>query len=248
MQVQSIQTELVHVNDDLFSVLSKALKTNIPERSVVVVTSKIIALCEGRVVNKNGSNKHDLVRQEAEWYTEPSRSKYDVMLAIKQNQLFVNAGIDESNADGQFVLWPKNPQQSANKIWSWLRETFSLSEIGVIVSDSKTTPLYWGVTGAAIAHCGFQTLSSKIGQSDLFGVPLKMTQVNVAQALAAAAVYEMGEASERTPLALVTDIRDITFQDQPPTTQELQNLRINLEEDVYEPILMSAPWKQGEGK
>lgn len=244
MRVQALQTPLVHRGDNIWDILGDSLLF-VPEKSVVVVTSKILSLSERRTVPVGEISKHDLIRQEAEWYTEPHSSKYDLMMTIKRHQLFINAGIDESNANGHFVLWPEDPQQWANEIWAWLRASFGLREVGVIVSDSKTSPLYWGVTGAAIAHCGFQALSSKFDQPDLFQRPLKMTQVNVAQALAAAAVYEMGEADERTPLAVIEDIRDITFQSRPPTDAELEALQIELEDDAFAPILSKAEWKRG---
>lgn len=244
MKVTAYRSPLVHTNDSLFDVLGQTLEI-VPESSVVAITSKIIGLCEGRVVPVDSIDKHELVRQEAEWYTEPQVSAYDVMLAVKRNQLFVNAGIDESNSEDGYVLWPLDPQESANEIWEWLRQNFGLKDVGVIVTDSKTIPLYWGVVGAGIAHCGFRALNSKIGEDDLFGRKMKMTQVNVAQALAAAAVFEMGEAAERTPVAVIDEIRDIEFQDRPPTAEELDLLKIDLKDDVYAPILTRADWKRG---
>jgi putative folate metabolism gamma-glutamate ligase len=244
MQVTAYPSPLVRAGDNLYDVLSQTL-VQIPEGSVVAITSKIIALSENRVVDKDSISKHDLVRQEADQYTEPHSSKYDMMLAVKNHQLFVNAGIDESNADGKYVLWPSDPQRSANRIWEWLRLNFGVQRVGVIITDSKTAPLHWGVTGASIAHCGFRELNSKIGEKDLFGRELHMTQVNVSQALAAAAVFEMGEASEGTPVALIENIRDIEFQDRPPTAEELDSLKIELEDDVYAPILTQADWQSG---
>ncbi len=248
MRVQAIATPIIQKNDDLWAILDATLPQDIPERTVLAITSKVLSFAEGNLVPAQGVNKHDLVRQTAEWYTEPHSSKYNMMLAIKHHHLFVNAGIDASNADGHFILWPEDLQGWANDIWHWLREHRHLKEVGVIVTDSKTTPLFWGVTGAALSHSGFLALSRKIDQPDLFGRPMEMTQVNVAQALAAAAVYEMGETNECTPIALVSEIRDITFQDRPPSEQELADLVIEMEDDVYAPILQSAPWKPGQNK
>lgn len=244
MRVQALSTPTIHTGDTFWSILSDALPA-LPEKSVLVVTSKVLSLCEGNVRSLAEWEKHALVAEEAEWYTDPHSSKYDLMLTIKHNQLCVNAGIDESNADGQYVLWPQDPQRWANEIWLWLRQEFGVQEVGVLITDSKTTPFHWGVTGTALAHCGFSALASKIDRSDLFGRPLKMTQVNVAQALAAVGVFEMGEADESTPLALVEDIRDITFQLQPPSEEELRHLTIDIKDDVYAPVLLSADWKKG---
>lgn len=229
------------------------LPETLPENSVVAVTSKIIALAENRVIAipSNGSKeevrafKHDIVRQESERYIDSQESKYDVMLTIKNRLLAVNAGIDESNTDGVYVLWPQDCQLIANEIWLWLRKQYGVQNVGVIVTDSKTTPLFWGVTGAAVAHSGFLALNDKRHASDIFGRELQMTQVNVMQGLAAAAVLEMGETNEQTPVAVVTDIPEITFQDRTPSDEELASLDIALEDDVYAPILLTAPWKMG---
>jgi len=249
MLITAYTSPLIKKNDNLFDVISQSLPA-LPERSVVVVSSKIISTCEGRFVPKvtdTREEKHALVRQEAQLYTEPHSSKYDLMLTVKGNWMFVNAGLDESNANGQYLLWPKNPQQSANDIWQFLRDHYGVKEVGVTISDSTSIPLNWGVIGHAIAHCGFEALKSYIGKPDLYGRLLKMEQVNMMQSVTAAAVLEMGEGAERTPLAIVQDIRDIVFQDQPPTTQELTDLHIELEDDAFAPILTKADWKKGGG-
>lgn len=250
MHVQALKTPIIAFGQDLWPVFEASIPKDLPERSVVAVTSKILSFSEKNIVPVTEgvkSEKHDLVRQTAEWYTDPHSSKYDMMLAIKHHQMFVNAGIDESNANNHYVLWPNDPQKWANDIWHWLREHRGVKEVGVVVTDSKTTPLYWGVTGASIAHSGFLALSPKFEHPDLFGRPLKMTQVNVAQALAGAAVYEMGETNESTPLAVVTEIRDIVFQDRVPSEKELADLIIELEDDVYAPVLKNAEWIKGGG-
>lgn len=241
MHVHAIHTPVVEPGEDLFSFLRENLQA-VPERSVVAITSKIVSVAQGRVVAQESAEKHDLVRQAAEKYTEPTSSKYDLMLTITEGQLAVNAGIDESNANGMYILWPENPQQVANDIWQFLRQEYHVQEVGVILTDSRTQPLYWGVIGATLAHCGFRALNPLIGQEDIFGREMRMTQESVYQALAVAAVFEMGEAAQQTPLALIKDIRDITFQEHPPTQEELENLHIELEDDVYAPILMHAPW------
>jgi len=89
-------------------------------------------------------------------------------------------------------------------------------------------------------------LINKIGQDDIFGKKLEMTQINVAEAVAIAGVFEMGEGNEQRPLAVVTDFHQpIEFQDHSPTEKELSSLVIAPEDDVYAPVLMSVPWKKG---
>src|SRR5205823_3633039 len=111
-------------------------------------------------------------------------------------------------------------------------------------TDSKTTPLRWGVTGVALAHSGFEALNSYIGQPDLFGRPLHVTRVNVMDALAAAAVLVMGEGAEQTPLAWLDDLPFVRFQPRDPTPDEIAALAIGLDEDLYAPMLTAVPWQR----
>lgn len=248
MIVTPIKTDLVKVGDNLFEVISKNIKT-LPEESVLVVTSKIISVCQGRLIKKlseEKSEKHELIKKEADLYIDPSLSKYDVMLTIKDNILAVNAGIDESNANENFILWPKDIQKVANDIWKFLKEHYQIKKVGVIISDSKTFPLKWGIVGTTVCFSGFKGLYDYRGKEDIFGRKLVMSQINIAEALAISAVLEMGEANEKMPLCIIKNITKIEFQDRVPTKKELKDLIINIQDDVYAPVLMEAKWKKGE--
>jgi dihydrofolate synthase / folylpolyglutamate synthase len=248
MKVTAYRTPIVQPKADLKQVIAQAIPS-LPEKSFLVVTSKIVSTCENRFVMKTTEEKeekHALVRKEAEWYLDAHSSKYNLMLTIKRNWIFVNAGIDESNADNQYILWPQDPQRSVNEIWQFVREHYGIKEVGITLSDSASIPLNWGVTGHEIAYCGFNPLKSYIGKTDLFGREMKMEQVNVAQSITAAAVLEMGEGAECTPLAVVEDVKNVEFQDHVPTEAELAALRITLEDDAFEPLLTKVAWKKGD--
>jgi len=247
MQVSAYHTTLIRAQDDICQVIANAIPS-IPERSFLVIASKIASTVENRFVPKtttDKSEKYELVKKEAEFYLDPLASKYNMMLTVKRNWMFVNAGIDESNANNQYILWPKDPQASVNKIWQFLRVHYGIKEVGVTMSDSISIPLNWGVIGHAIAYCGFNPLKSYIDKPDLFGRLMKMEQVNIMQSITAAAVLEMGEGNESTPLGLVTDIEPVEFLDHIPTEKELADLKITLEDDAYAPILQKADWKKG---
>ena len=250
MKVTAFQTPIIQAGQELFPVIAEAIP-HLPERSVLVIASKIVSTSENRFVPKQDDTKdekHELVKKEAEFYTDPHSSKYNLMLTIKRNWMFVNAGIDESNANNHYILWPEDPQKSVNEIWSFLRQHYGVKEVGVTMSDSASIPLNWGVTGFAIAHCGFNPLKSYIGKPDLFGRTMVMEQVSIMQSVTAAAVLEMGEGNECTPLGLVEEIKDIEFQDHVPSAEELIRMKIDLEDDVFAPILTKADWKRGQGK
>ncbi len=244
MHITTIRTEKITPRSTSVDELLTRYCADIEENTIIVITSKVVSMCEGSVVKKSTQTKGDLAAAEADLYIPPSRSKYDVTLTIKNNQLIPSAGIDESNSDGHFVFWPKDPQKSANTAREYMVNTFGKKNTGVIISDSKTTPLRWGITGTSIAHSGFVALNDYIGKPDIFGRPLTMTKVNVVDALAAAAVLVMGESNEQTPLAIITDVPFVEFQGRNPTNQELDDLHIPLEDDVYAPILTTADWVQ----
>lgn len=264
MRTQALKSKVVRIGDDLLMVIEESLERNLQgvlaEKTVLLVTSKIISYCQGRVLPKQSAEdagkeeKHRLVRAEADWYLPAAYSKYDMMLTIKEQTLTVNAGIDESNAvieDEQgrqqqaFVLWPQQLQETANEIWQFLRRRYGVQEVGVIITDSRSFPLRWGVVGMALVSCGFQSLNDQVGKEDLFGREIKMVKVNVAEALAVAATLEMGEVAEQTPLALVSDCPMVKFMSRPPTAAELAASKIALEDDIYGPLLTAVAWQQG---
>lgn len=242
MTIKPIKTHKITVKDKIFDVIDKYVK-NLEENSILVVTSKIVALCEGSVVDGQES-KDTLVKREADMYLPKETNTYQVFVTIKNNILAVNAGIDESNSHDGYVLWPKDPQKSANTIRSHIRKRFKLKNFGVIITDSKTTPLRYGVTGIGIAYSGFKAINDLIGQPDIFGRKMKMTKVNVMDGISAAASVVMGEGSEQTPLSQVTDIPFVQFADKDPSSEELSQLDIPLEEDVYGEFLKNPSWRK----
>lgn len=247
MQVTPIKTHIIKPNEDLFGILDTYL-VGLKEESVVAISSSVVAICEGRVIPLNQIDKDSLIEQESQLYLPRSSNPYNVSLTITHNMLAASAGIDESNSNGNYVLWPENPQASVNAIRHHLQEKFGLKHIGVILTDSKTTPMRWGVTGIALAYSGFVGVKSLIGKPDLFGHPLEYTTVSVRDSLATAASLEMGESNDSMPLAVITDSRVVEFVDHDPTEEELVKIRITLEEDLYGEFLKNAPWKKGKGK
>lgn len=245
MQVISYATHKIQPNEDLFKILDQYLP-KLKEKSIVAIASKIVGICEGRVVLYESAAQRDaLVEQEAQYYLTPEYNQYGFMITINNNILVASAGIDLSNANGYLSLWPKDPQQSANAIRNYLLKKHNLTHLGVILTDSKLTPLRWGVTGTSIAHSGFRALNNYIGEPDIYGVPLHAAKANLADSLATAAVTEMGEGNEQTPLAVITDTKLVHFQKRNPTKEELASFKIDMEDDVYSSLLTKVTWKKG---
>lgn len=261
MNTISIKTRKVIPNDCTIEALLDEYLPKFSERSVIAVASKVVSICEGRIVKmaerlaQSGEKeqpfdfaqgkKDGLIEEEAQWYLPRSENPYNVSLTITNNTLTPSAGIDESNGNGYFVLWPKDPQRSANRIREHIAKRLALSAVGVVITDSKTTPLRWGVTGMALSHSGFLAINDYVGREDLFGRKFAYEKVNVMDSLAASAAFVMGEGAEQTPLAVITDLPNVEFQDRNPTEEELEKIRITKEEDIYAPFLNAVSWRKG---
>ncbi len=228
--------------DDLFALLAKI---NLKERSIIVVTSKIVSIWQGRCIKVGEvKDKDDLIRKEAELYLPREKvPKGWVMLTMKHSIMIPTAGIDESNANGYYILWPEKPFETAKKIYSFIKKEYKLKKFGVIISDSHTVPLRWGTMGIALSYWGFWPLRDYRGKKDIFGRKLKITQSNIADALATCAVLVMGEGKEQTPIAIIQDVDFIQFGN----FNFLKNnpLSIDREHDIYGPLLNAMEWKKG---
>ena len=243
MRVTPYPTPIIQRNESLEAVCCAALPP-LKERTILCVTSKVVSICEGRTVSKESTDKQTLIQQEADaWLLEDGVLASKFPLTIIHNLLIPAAGIDESNSqEGGFILYPLDPFASAEKLWRHLRGYFQINQLGVIFSDSHTTPLRRGTVGVALSWCGFKPFKDYRGQCDLFGRLLEVTTVNVVDGLAAACVLTMGEGNEGTPLALVEDLEDIVFLDAPPSEKDRKDLLIPHSDDIYAPLLRAARW------
>lgn len=245
MLVRAIKTRpLIPPKDDLLSAIKESLlKYKLKEKSIIVVTSKVVSIWEGRCVKISGElDKDKLIKKEAHKYLDRVTPK-DVMLTIKNNILIPTSGIDESNANGYYILWPEEPFISAKKIYNFIKKEYKLKDFGIIISDSHTTPLRTGIMGIGIAYYGFYPLRDYRGKEDIFKRKLKMSQTNIIDSLSAAAVYEMGEGDEQKPVAIIEDVGDVKFKKN--NLSKNNPLEINIDKDIYAPILKSVKWKKG---
>jgi putative folate metabolism gamma-glutamate ligase len=242
MQISAVKTKRVEVGNSIDDIL-EALPA-LQENDIVCITSKIISICEGAVVDKSSvPDKIDLIYREADLVLPPpAHNPYNIHLTIKNSLLIPTAGIDESNGGDIYILYPKDIQKSATETWNKLRGKHGLKNLGILITDSHTTPMRRGVTGLGIGWCGFEALYDYVGKPDCFGKPLRVTKINIQDALAASAVFVMGEGDEQTPIAIIKNAPKIVFQDRPPSAEEIAEITISLEDDLYAPILMNAPW------
>jgi F420-0:gamma-glutamyl ligase len=227
MKTRAIKTSIFKPKQNLFLFIDKYLP-KISENEVVVVTSKIVALAEGRLVkNIDENSKLKIIKKESEFVLE---TKY-VYLTIKDGIVMANAGVDESNANGDIILLPKNSFTAAAAIREYLKKKHKLNNLGVIISDSRSLPLRSGITGVALGYAGFRGLKDYRKKLDIFGRPFHFSRVDVADSLATAAVYCMGEGDEQQPLAVISN-SEVEFCER----INKKELKIDIKEDIYGPL------------
>lgn len=220
--------------DNLYAVFEESLP-RLREGDVVVITSKVVAIHQGQcILISDKISKNKLIEQEAELLIP----RYEInghgyTLTIKNYTLIASAGIDESNANGYYILWPKHPEKAARELCLYLKKKYGLKKLAVIITDSHITPLHLGTTGVAIGFFGLVPLRDYRKKPDIFGRKLKVTRSNLVDGLAAAAVLCMGEGKEQTPIVVVRNCAEIKFTNK--TT--FQDLVIKPEEDLYYPLL-----------
>lgn len=247
MFVKAIKTRpFMPPKDDLFSLIKESFSNiNLKEESIIVITSKIVSIWQGQCLKIDSiENKDDLIKKEADLYLDRDKvPKGYAMLTIKNNILIPTAGIDESNGNGYFILWPKKPFQAAKQIYSFIKENYHLNNFGIIIADSHCTPSRCGTTGISIAYYGFCPVKDYRGTKDIFGREMKISQSNIADSLAVSAVFIMGEGNEQTPIAIIEDIDFIKFEEFNPT--DSNPLDIDRDNDIYAPLLKAIKWLKG---
>lgn len=267
MRIQAIRTPVIEIGQDLFEVFRSSYAGTLPERSVVCVTSKVVSFEQRQVVKLSEVVVSDEARALKALKYSKNFEKYPgmaelilresdriyaghfVYLTLKNGTFIPNAGIDLSNVpEGYAVLWPRDPFEWARRFRERLKSAYGLSEVGVLLTDSRCTPLRRGVIGLAVAYSGFEGVDSQVGREDLFGRKLQFTEKAVADDLASAAVLVMGESSESTPFAVVEDA-PVTFTEREISPDELNiDPRIDLFAGLYDSQIFDAFAKNARSK
>lgn len=220
--------------DDIYKVMDEYLPA-LKEGDVLLITSKVLGIHQGRCV-KTGEvkNKDELIKKEADVFIprEECPRGY-VVLTVKGSTLIPSAGIDESNADGHYVLWPKEVNKLAKEICGYLKKKFAIKKLAVIITDSHVIPLRRGLMGISIGFYGLCPLKDYRGKKDIFGRVLKISQSNIVDALASMGVLLMGEGNEQTPMVIVRGAEFVDFTER----ETHRDAFIPIEEDIFEPLL-----------
>jgi coenzyme F420-0:L-glutamate ligase / coenzyme F420-1:gamma-L-glutamate ligase len=219
---------LIEPGDDLCTVIADALQAAevIPQPAdTLVIAQKIVSKAEGRYVDlvkvipsaralelaaatHKDARLIEVILSES---TEVLRQHKDILIvAHRLGFVMANAGVDQSNVapDGgdRVLLLPRDPDASCAALKAAFDRRFGV-DVAVVINDSFGRAWRNGVVGVALGAAGIPALQNLIGAPDLFGRPMRVTEVAIADELAAAASLLMGQADEGIPVVHVRGLR-----------------------------------------
>ena len=215
-----IKVNLLKPGDDLLTEIvssMEAQRIRFEDGDILAIGSKVIAITQNRLVylksitpSKEASTlaeKYGLAPSYVEIVLQESKGVYGgvwrALLTLKDKLFIANAGVDFKNApEGYVVLWPKNPQETAENIRRSIMERYG-KRMGVLIVDSRVTPLRRGTIGVAIGVAGIQPVKDCRSETDLYGKKIHITTHALADDLASAAHLIMGETREQIPAVLI---------------------------------------------
>ncbi|MCY4551788.1 MAG: coenzyme F420-0:L-glutamate ligase [Defluviicoccus sp.] len=188
---------------------------------ILVIAQKIVSKAEGRRVDLDDVSPSPRAERLAR-ETDKDARVIELILAESERVMRVrpglivvrhrlgyvlaNAGIDASNVedggDRRVLLLPEDPDGSAAAIRAEIGRRSGVAP-GVIVADSLGRAWRLGTAATALGAAGVTALADLRGRPDMFGRPLTVSEVGLADQIAAAAALAMGEADERRPIALL---------------------------------------------
>jgi coenzyme F420-0:L-glutamate ligase/coenzyme F420-1:gamma-L-glutamate ligase len=209
----------------------KDMNIQLQDGDILVLAQKIVSKAEGRTVNLGSVTPSQRAIELAiqadkdERVVELMLQESNQVLRVRVGAIIVehklgficaNAGIDHSNVNAPFpkrspvtekaedwvLLLPQDPDLSSRKMRDEI-QTKTGKHIGILIIDSHGRAWRNGTVGVAIGIAGIPGLEDLRGKPDLFGYTLQVTQVGVADELAAAASLMMGQAAEGTPVVHV---------------------------------------------
>lgn len=219
MQVRLIAPEglpRIRPGDDLARLITPL---GLEDGDVVVVAQKIVSKAEGRLVrladiepSARALELAAITRKDARYVELVLRESREVLrarpgvLIVEDCRGFVmaNAGIDQSNVDGgdSALLLPADPDASAARLRHALREQAGVT-VGVVINDSWGRAWRLGTIGTAIGVAGLPGLLDQRGAPDLDGRALRITEIGLADEIAAAGSLLMGQSAEGRPVVIV---------------------------------------------
>lgn len=221
----------VRPGDDLAGMLAAAAPADLAAGDVLVVAHKVVSKSEGRVRRLRDIEPGERARELAEEHRKDARlvqavldesvellrARDGVLICVTHHGLVcANAGVDLSNAsgEGEVVLLPDDPDASARRLRGGIELAIGVRP-AVVISDSFGRAWRLGQTDVAIGAAGLAPLDAWRGRPDAYGRDLRVTEIAIADAVAAAADLARAKDS-REPAVLLRGLgRFVTEADGP---------------------------------
>ena len=181
--------------DDLPGILAAALSPLEPQNGdILVVTHKVVSKAEGAVAP--AATDEDYRRVVASEAAAVIRRKGDLVITVTRHGFVcANAGVDRSNVTGdRVILLPRDPDRSAHRIRTRIQLALGV-DLAVVISDTFGRAWRTGVVDVAIGISGIKPILDLRGTTDMHGRTLEVTEVAIADEVAAAAELAMGKSS-----------------------------------------------------
>lgn len=206
--------------DDLAAAIAEAAPW-LRDGDVVVVTSKVVSKCEGRIVAAPADpDERDALRRtliEDEAVRVLARKGRTLITENRHGLIQAAAGVDGSNiGTTELALLPDDPDASAASLRDALRHRPGV-DVGVVITDTMGRAWRHGQIDAAIGSAGVPVLHSYAGSLDSHGNELVVTEIAVADEVAAAADLVKGKLTA-VPIAVV---RGLSVRDDGSTAAQL---------------------------
>ncbi|OAN38135.1 coenzyme F420-0:L-glutamate ligase [Mycolicibacterium iranicum] len=191
--------------DDLAAAIADAAPW-LQDNDVLVVTSKVLSKTEGRMVPAPADpDERDALRRrliDAEAVRVLARKGRTLITENALGLVQAAAGVDGSNVEShELALLPVDPDGSAARLVDALRERLGVT-VGVVVTDTMGRAWRTGQTDVAIGAAGLEVLHAYAGEHDQHGNELIVTEIAVADEIAAAADLVKGKLTA-VPVAVV---------------------------------------------
>ncbi len=215
--------------DDLGAAVAAAAPW-LRDSDVVVVTSKVVSKCEGRLVPAPAdAEERDRLRRKLvddEAVRVLARKGRTLITENRLGLVQAAAGVDGSNVGrDELALLPVDPDASAATLRTALRERLGV-DVAVVITDTMGRAWRNGQTDAAVGAAGLRVLHGYAGAVDRHGNELLVTEIAIADEVAAAADLVKGKLTA-LPVAVV---RGLAVTDDGSTARQL--LRPG-EEDLF---------------
>ncbi|OBF11530.1 coenzyme F420-0:L-glutamate ligase [Mycobacterium sp. 852002-10029_SCH5224772] len=206
--------------DDLGAAIAAAAPW-LRDGDVVVVTSKAVSKCEGRLVPAPGDpEERDRLRRKLvddEAVRVLARKGKTLITENRIGLVQAAAGVDGSNVGrDELALLPVDPDGSAAALRAGLRDRLGV-EVAVVITDTMGRAWRNGQTDAAVGAAGLAVLHGYSGAVDQHGNELLVTEVAIADEIAAAADLVKGKMTAM-PVAVV---RGLSVADDGSTARHL---------------------------